>query len=138
MSATDADGDTLGYTFGGTDGTAFDDDFTLDTDSGEIKVKTTGGVDYEDRTTYTITISVSDGEDASGVTENPAMIDDSITVTINVTNVDEAGTVTLSTNEPKVYVELTASVTDIDGAVTDLTWQWSKSDTAVGTFTNIS
>ena len=138
VSATDADGDTLGYTFGGTDGTAFDDDFTLDTSSGEIKVKTTGGVDYEDRTTYTITISVSDGEDASGVTENPAMIDDSITVTINVTNVDEDGVVTLSAATPQVYVEQTASVTDPDGAVTDLTWQWSKSDTADGTFTNIS
>ena len=138
VSATDADGDTLSYIFGGTDGTAFDNDFTLDTNSGEIKVKTTGGVDYEDRTTYTITVSVSDGEDASGVTENPAMIDDSITVTINVTNVDEDGVVTLSTDEPKVYVELTASVTDIDGAVTLLTWQWAKGDTENGTFTNIA
>ena len=66
------------------------------------------------------------------------MIDDSITVTINVTNVDEAGTVTLSPKDPRVYVEQTASVTDIDGAVTDQTWQWAKSDTADGTFTNIS
>ena len=138
VSTTDTDGDDLVYTFGGTDGTAFDDDFILDTNSGEIKVKTNNSIDYEDRTTYTITISVSDGEDASGVTENPAMIDDSITVTINVTNVDEAGTVTLSAATPQVYVEQTASVTDIDGAVTDLTWQWSKSDTADGTFTNIS
>ena len=46
-------------------------------------------------------------------------------VVIEVTNVDEDGTVTLSSDHPKVDIELTATLTeDIDGGVTDLTWQW--------------
>ena len=137
VSATDADGDALKYRVSGTDITAFNADFTIDIDTGEIKVKTGGTIDYEDKDTYTVTVEVTDGEDASGTTENPAVIDDTITVTITVTNVDDAGTVTLPAT-PQVYVEQTASVTDPDGAITGLTWQWSKSDTADGTFDDIN
>ena len=44
---------------------------------------------------------------------------------IKVANVDEAGTVDLSSDHPKVDIELTATLTkDIDGGVTDETWQW--------------
>ena len=49
-------------------------------------------------------------------------------VTIMVTNLDEPGMVTLSTQQPKVGVALTASVTDPDGAVTDVTWKWERDD----------
>ena len=41
---------------------------------------------------------------------------------------EEAGTVTLSAQEPKVGVALTASVTDLDGDVTDVTWEWERDD----------
>ena len=36
------------------------------------------------------------------------------------------GTVTLSAQQPKIGVALTASVTDLDGAVTDVTWKWER------------
>ena len=49
-------------------------------------------------------------------------------VTIMVTNVKEDGTVTLSQQQPQVGVPLTASVTDLDGAVTDVTWKWERDD----------
>ena len=43
---------------------------------------------------------------------------------ITVTNLEEDGTVTLSSVQPKVGVPLTASVTDLDGGVKDVTWKW--------------
>ena len=50
-------------------------------------------------------------------------------VTIMVTNVEEEpGTVTLSAQQPYVGVALTASVTDLDGPVTDVTWKWERDD----------
>ena len=46
-------------------------------------------------------------------------------VEVKVANVEEPGTVTLSAAQPRVGVSLTASLTDIDGGVSDLKWQWS-------------
>ena len=48
-------------------------------------------------------------------------------VTVRVTNVEENGTVTLSSVQPRVGFSITASVTDPDGAPTDVEWQWSRS-----------
>ena len=45
-------------------------------------------------------------------------------VVITVMNLGENGTVTLSSVQPKVGVPLTASVTDLDGDVKDITWKW--------------
>ena len=70
---------------------------------------------------YNVTVvATDDGVDADGENEMMAMRD----VVITVTNVEEAGTVTLSAQQPKAGVELTASVTDLDGGVTDVKWQW--------------
>ena len=48
-------------------------------------------------------------------------------VTVRVTNVKEEGTVTLSSVQLRVGVSITTSVTDLDGAATDVEWQWSRS-----------
>ncbi len=73
VGATDADEDTLTYSLGGTDSTSFD----IVTSSGQLQTK--AALDFENKSSYEVTVSVSDGRDGS----------DSITVTINVTNVDE-------------------------------------------------
>ena len=39
---------------------------------------------------------------------------------------NEPGTVTLSAVQHRVGVSLTASLTDLDGGVSGLKWQWSK------------
>ena len=70
--ATDADGDTLTYTLGGTDASSF----SIDRTTGQLRTRST--LDYETKTTYTVTITVSDGS-----------LSDTTTVRINVTNVDE-------------------------------------------------
>ena len=51
---------------------------------------------------------------------------DTMAVTVMVTNVDEAGTLTLSTLQPRVGTPLTATLTDIDGAVSDVVWMWER------------
>ena len=45
-------------------------------------------------------------------------------VTVIVTDVEELGMVTLSSVQPKVAIELTASLKDSDGGVENITWQW--------------
>ena len=52
-------------------------------------------------------------------------------VEVKVANVDEPGTVTLSAVQPRVGVSLTASLTDIDGGVSDLKWKWSSNNTDI-------
>ena len=73
ISATDADDDTLTYTLGGIDASAF----SLDPATGQLQ--TSDALDYEAKSTYTVTVSVSDGNGGSA----------DISVTINVTDVDE-------------------------------------------------
>ncbi len=73
VSATDADEDDLTYSLGGTDAAAF----SMDSTTGQLR--TEASLDYEKKTNYTVTITVSDGRGGS----------DSITVRINVTDVDE-------------------------------------------------
>ena len=48
------------------------------------------------------------------------------------------GTVALSATQPEMGIPLTATLTDADGTITGTTWQWSSSDTADGTFTDIT
>ncbi|MCG9130099.1 cadherin repeat domain-containing protein, partial [Candidatus Poribacteria bacterium] len=74
VSATDADDDTLSYSLGGTDISSF----SIDSSSGQLR--TSAALDYETKSSYSVTVSVSDGAGGS----------DSITVTINVTDVDES------------------------------------------------
>ena len=139
VTATDGDGDTLTYSLGGTDATAFAEVFSLDTATGSITVKTGAIPDHETKASYAITIAVTDSEDAMGVAETGTpTTDDTVAVTINVTDIEETGAVTLSPQTPLVDTESTATVTDPDGSVSAVTWQWSKSDTANGTFTNIT
>ena len=65
---------------------------------------------------YNITVVATDSDGQT----------DTMDVTVTVTNVDEAGTLTLSTVQPRVGVPLTATLTDIDGAVSDVTWTWER------------
>ena len=65
---------------------------------------------------YNVTVVATDSDNQT----------DMMAVTVMVTNVDEAGTLTLSTVQPRVGTPLTATLTDIDGAVSDVTWMWER------------
>ena len=84
VSATDDENDTLTYSLGGTDAGAFD----FDTTTGQIKTK--DALDYESQSSYSVTVSVSDGKANDGTVEDPPQPDTYIDVTIEVDDVNEA------------------------------------------------
>ena len=82
VTATDSDGDDLTYTLED----AANLPFSIGSYSGQFQVE--AGLDHETQPSYTVTVSVSDGKDAEGDSDNNP--DDAITVTINVTAENEA------------------------------------------------
>ena len=111
VTATDPDaGDTPAYTLGGTDAAFFD----IDASTGQLR--TQAALDYETRSSYTVTVTASDGA-----------LTATVDVTVTVTNIDEAGTVALSTDQPPARAEITAALTDPDKGVTGAVWQWERS-----------
>ena len=120
-------------------------------DAGDFSISSTGVLtfnsspDYENPTDadtnneYRVTVEASDTGSKQDTRE----------VTVTVTNLDEKGTIDLTLLQPKVGVELEASVTDPDGEsgqrppITDteidtVSWQWAKSSSANGPWTNIN
>ena len=91
IAATDQDTtDTLSYTLGGTDASSF----TIVGTTGQLR--TDASLDYETKNSYTITVSVSDGNGGT----------DSISVTINVTDVtDETTQQPVSTNNVPTFTD---------------------------------
>ena len=128
ITATDPDGDAITYSVGGTDQSAFKEDFSVDSSNGEITVKSNATIDHETRPSYSVRITATD----------PYGGTDTVALTVNVTNIDEAGTVTLSRTTPTVGKPLTATLSDPDGGVTGTTWSWSSSATSTGNFTTVS
>ena len=101
FTATDPDEDaTLTYTLD-TDGAAV---FDIDA-SGQLK--TEAGLNFEAKSSYTVTVSVRDSKDADGNTDTAT--DDTITVTIDVTNVNEAPEFPSSETGTRNVVENTAA-----------------------------
>ena len=120
VGATDADKDKLVYSLGGTDA-AF---FAIVTSSGQLRTR--APLNYETKSSYSVTVSVSDGKNA--INGASTATDGAINVTIVVTNVEEAGTVDLPSSQPQAGTQLTATLDDPDGNVTGVTWLWERSD----------
>ena len=122
IRATDADRDRLTYALGGADASSF----TINSSIGQIMVGTGTMLDFEDKASYTVTVTATDGSAS-----------DTISVTVTVGNADDPGMVTITPGTtPQVGTELTASLEDQDGSVENLTWQWQKDD-GQGSYTDI-
>ena len=74
VAATDRDGDTLTYTLEGADAGSFD--ILSTSDGGQIR--TSASLNYEEKSSYAVTVRVSDGRGGT----------DAVNVTIDVTDVD--------------------------------------------------
>ena len=101
VAATDADNDTLQYTLTGTDASSF----SIVSTSGQLQ--TNAALNYESKTSYSVTVSVSDNNGGS----------DSIAVTIDVTNVNEAPVFTDGATATRSVAENTAAGQNIGSAV---------------------
>ncbi len=82
FQAEDPDGDSLQYSLGGTDSLSFD----IETYDGQLK--TAALLDFESKSSYSLTVSVTDYGDADYNSDNSA--DDTINVTVSVTGANEA------------------------------------------------
>jgi hypothetical protein len=118
VGATDDDNDTLTYTLGGTNASAF----KIVSTSGQLQTK--DALDYEAKSSYSVTVSVSDSNGGS----------DSIAVTISVTNVEEKPKFASSTYTLEV-AENTAADTNIGEAFEDLVSNTGDVTKAALTFT---
>ncbi len=101
VAATDADSDTLTYTLGSTDAASF----SIVSTSGQLQTK--APLDYETKSSYSLTVSVSDGNGGT----------DSTAVTINVTDVDETPiNLPVSERTPQVRDAIVAAVPGVNNA----------------------
>ena len=121
VTANDADGDTLFNSLSGTT-------FAIDSATGQITVGTSTSLDYETTNSYTVTVSVHDGEDPEG--NDDVTVDDTVEVTINVIDVNEPPS--LSGSSAESYDEnggaAVASYTAIDPEGAAITWSLSGAD----------
>ena len=96
------------------------------TDSGKFEIDTGGELTFEAKpdfempgdangdNVYEVTVVAADAAGNRGTMD----------VKVTVANEDEEGTVTLSQTQPRVGVSVKASLTDPDGSISGLTWQW--------------
>ena len=111
VSATSEDGVTLTYSLDDQDGASFEIDA-----NGQVKTK--DPLDYEDKSLYLVTVSVTDSLDANGDPETPGVEDDTIAVTINVTDVNEMPVFADGAPITQTVAENTAADTNIGSAYT--------------------
>ena len=109
--------------------------FFLEPGTGELKLRK--ALDYESQPhSYQVEVSVSDGRNATGVEDSTA--DATLPVTINVINVEEAGMVALTPDSPQEKQTLTATLSDPDGHLSEISWQWFRSATRTDLGTEIT
>ena len=117
VTATDPEGSAIAYALGGADAGLFE----VDSSTGQITVGDNTTLDFKTTASYEVRVDARD----------PRGGRDEIDVTISVTNVDEPGAVSLSSTEAAFGTELTATLTDPDGGITDESWEWQWSTDGV-------
>ena len=116
--AEDPEGSRIVWSLTGTDA----DSFTIT--NGVLRFKSPP--DFETKEEYLVEINAGDGADGL----------DTEVITIKIDNVDEPGSVTLN-HQPREAAAVTASLTDEDNQVSSLTWQWARSPSRSGPFTDV-
>ena len=124
VNADDPENDYLTYSLSGTDAGHFD----IATSTGQILTKS--DLNYEGRTSYSVTVSVTDSKNTLG--NNDPTVDDTIEVTISVIDENEApeisGATTTRWNENATGTVATYTADDPENATT--TWSVHGTDSA--------
>jgi hypothetical protein len=112
IAATDQDSsEVLTYSLSGRDSEFFNVEGT----SGQLQA--VRPMDYESGSGYSVAVRATD----------PAGLYDTVSVNIRVTNVDETGEIVLSHEVEPVGPLLNATLTDPDGGISGVSWQWAAS-----------
>ena len=125
----DEDDPLLKWTLSGADADIFslcagDTAACADPTINTVSLRFKQATDYEDpadsgrNNVYDVIVTATDSD----------MMTDSRSVAVTVTNAEEAGTVTLSNRQPEVDVAITATLSDLDGGETGVTWKWEFSE----------
>ena len=128
-TVADPEGDVVGtitWSLAGADSSYF----TID--DGRLSFRATP--DYEDPNHHAADYAVTVQAAVAGQQGNPL----TLAVTATVVNFDEAGVVSLSTAQPVEGVALTATLSDPDGGVSGVTWQWARATSTNGAWTDVS
>ena len=105
---------TFTYSVSGTDREV------LEFDSGVLTFKTGHEIDYETKSSYSITVEARSG---TGFRRRSSTLD----VTIEVVDTENVGEVSLSQRQPQVGIAVHASASDPDGGVSIKRWEWERS-----------
>ena len=93
LEATDVDqGDTLFYSLGGTDA----DSFGISSTNGQLRTKSGIDYDHEARSSYRVTVTVSDGQDSAAIDVDITVTDEDEPPDAPVVQVDSASPVSLN------------------------------------------
>ena len=122
--ANDVNDDDLTYSLGGADSALF----TIDEDTGQLRLASNAQLDFEGKPNLRVVVSVSDGADRNH--DSDTVIDDTIDVVITVTDVNEAPVITGDTS-PSFRENASTAVATFTGADPEgdtLTWSVDNSD----------
>ncbi len=112
-TATDPEGLTVTWSISGPDAGKFTIPAGQLTFSASPNFEAPGDADGDN--VYEVTVVASD----------PANNSDELDVRVTVTNAAEDGSITFSALRPKTGIPLTATLSDPDGGITDVEWQWN-------------
>ena len=128
-AVTDQDGSVTGpdgyddttytYSVSGADG-----DVLAFNSSGILSFKAGHEPDFEEQSSYSITVVARSGDGPRGLTAT-------LGVTVNVVDEEDVGAVFLSQRQPQVGIVVHATASDEDGGVTIARWVWERSDEVI-------
>ena len=111
---SDEDGTLLAWSLTGVDTSAFS------VESGVVRFSKVPDYevpsDSDSNNVYHVSVGVTDGIHSTRSD-----------LTITVTNVEEKGTAHLSSSQPEVNTPFTATINDLDGGISHVTWVWESS-----------
>ncbi|MCY4527777.1 MAG: cadherin domain-containing protein, partial [Chloroflexi bacterium] len=127
--------DTITYSVEGPDRKHFG---FADNTNGELSILTgegllgTTGANFESKSSYEITIVASSADAAPDTDPDRGTKYGRLNVTVMVVDREDTGKVTMSAREPQVGRSVHATLTDEDGGVIDVRWQWYRGDLVDG------
>ncbi|MYK35447.1 MAG: hypothetical protein F4045_10215, partial [Chloroflexi bacterium] len=135
VTAMDDDGDTLHYEL---NSATLRETFTVDSATGQIRVKSGVTLNHEASASYMLPIRVRDGFDEDR--DSDTAYDDDITIPVTVVDLDEPATVafTPSSGPYEAGDQITATVTDEDDSFSIDSYQWARGATQTGAFADIN